>query len=148
MLYTANPCADAERHEDAMEAACERAIAQEDKERTEAAAEFIDACEWGGEEPLRGYAASHAVMDVMGEYPEHFEELFFWAARQQIPEVRAMVAKIADAWADMQVPTLKVYVITIGALTYSTEKRSRHEAYEEATRLHPDAMVIVVKERK
>ena len=102
--YSANPARDAERHEDAMEAAYERAIAQADKERAEAAADFVDSCEWGGEEPLRGYTASHAVMDVMGSYPQHFEEIFFWAARQQIPEVRAMVAKIADAWAEMQVP--------------------------------------------
>ena len=104
MLMTCNPHYDAERHEDAMEAASERATAQADKERTEASADFIESCEWGGEEPLRGYTASHAVMDVMGSYPQHFEEIFFWAARQQIPEVRAMVAKIADAWAEMQVP--------------------------------------------
>ena len=102
--YSANPARDAERHEDAMEAAYERAIAQADKERAEAAADFVDSCEWGGEEPLRGYTASHAVMVVMGSYPQHFEEIFFWAARQQIPEVRAIVAKIADAWAEMQVP--------------------------------------------
>ena len=104
MLMTCNPHYDAECHEDAMEAASERAIDQADKERTEASADFIDSCEWGGEEPLRGYTASHAVMDVMGSYPQHFEEIFFWAARQQIPEVRAMVAKIADTWAEMQVP--------------------------------------------
>ena len=104
MLMTCNPHYDAECHEDAIESAYERATAQADKERTGVAAQFIDACEWGGEEPLRGYTASHAVMDVMGSYPQHFEEIFFWAARQSIPEVRAMVAKIADAWAEMQVP--------------------------------------------
>ena len=43
MFYTANPHHDAERHEDAMEAASERAIAQADKERTEASADFIEA---------------------------------------------------------------------------------------------------------
>lgn len=100
MFYTANPCADAERYEDAMEAACAAAERAEIERHEANVRAFIDAAQWGKDEPLDGATVDNAVYDVGADHPELMYAFFYRAAAQTSdPVMRAMVAEVADAWA-------------------------------------------------
>ena len=104
MLITVSPTADAERYFDAMEAVGQAHDAWQEAETTRLANAFIDAAEWGPDEPLEGSNVEEARYEVNCRNPELFDALFYWAARQtDNPAVRAMVADIADGWAAMKV---------------------------------------------
>ena len=103
MNMTANPCADAERHFDRLFDASDAHDIERMEEAKRLAAAFTDAAEWGEAEPLEGATVSDALYEVQCSQPELVEALFYWAARQTgNPAVRAMVAAIGDAWADIK----------------------------------------------
>lgn len=102
-MLTANPCADAERHFDAVFDAGEAHDAAQVAEARRLASAFTDAAEWGADEPLEKSTVSEALYEVQCARPELLDALFYWAARQTgNAVVRAMVAEIADAWADIK----------------------------------------------
>ena len=102
-MLTANPCADAERYNDAIFDAGDAHDAQQVAEARRLASAFTDAAEWGADEPLEKSTVAEALYEVQCSKPELIEALFYWAARQTgNAVVRAMVAEIADEWADIK----------------------------------------------
>ena len=101
-MYTDNPCADAEAHFDAIFEAGEAHDAQQVAEAQRLSRAFIDAAEWGADEPLEKSDVAEALYEVQCSNPELIDALFYWAAAQkENPVVRAMVSDLADAWADL-----------------------------------------------
>lgn len=70
MFYTANPCADAERHFDAIFEAGEAHDAQQVAEAQRMSRAFIDAAEWGAKEPVDKITVGEALYEVAMEAPE------------------------------------------------------------------------------
>lgn len=102
-MYTDNPCADAEAHFDALFAAGEAHEAQQVAEAHRLSRAFIDAAEWGADEPLEKSDVAEALYEVQCSKPDLIDALFYWAARQTgNPVVRAMVAAIADEWVSIK----------------------------------------------
>lgn len=106
MLMTASPTADAARFFDAREAAGDALDAQQAAQERSLSSAFIDAASWGADEPLAGSDVAEALYEVGCAQPELLNALFYWAARQSDPVVRAMVAEIGDEWAALKLKEL------------------------------------------
>ena len=99
MTITNNPHADAERYFDGREVKGDALDAQDAAEARRLASAFVDAAEWGEAEPLEGSDVATALYEVGSTKPELIDAIFYWAARQSDPVVRAMVQEVADEWA-------------------------------------------------
>ena len=99
--YSANPARDAERYEDDMERAAAKADAERKERISEISAQFVDASEWGADEPVgKGWKMADAIREITASNPELIEEFFYHCAREKDdPVMRAMVQKVADEWA-------------------------------------------------
>lgn len=104
MFYTANPCADAERHFDAIFDAGEAHDAAQAARATALADDFVSAAEWGADEPLAKSDVAEALYEVSSSRPELIDAFFYRAATQASdPVLRAMVQQVADAWAEIKI---------------------------------------------
>lgn len=102
-MYTDNPCADAEAHFDALFEAGEAHDAQQATEVHRLSRAFIDAAEWGADEPLEKSDVAEALYEVQCTRPELFDALFYLAAAQKgNPVLCSMVSDIASAWAGIK----------------------------------------------
>lgn len=102
-MLTHNPCADAEAHTEQIEAYAEKSETLHQQKVGRLAAEFIDAAEWGADEPLEKSTVSEALYEVQCAKPELIDALFYSAAqRTDDPVMRALVADIAEAWAEIK----------------------------------------------
>ena len=100
MLMTASPTADAERYFDAQEALADALEAQDKAKHRRLASAFVDAAEWGADEPLEGSDVATALYEVGSTKPELIDAIFYWAARQSgDPVLRSMVQDVADEYA-------------------------------------------------
>lgn len=92
---TANPYADF----DSWDADNEQEEAQLTAEQVALSDAFVDAAEWGEDEPLAGGKVFDALYEVTCRKPELIDNFFYYAAQTANPTLRAMVREVADAWA-------------------------------------------------
>ena len=106
MLMTDDPVKDIMRHIDSRERRADAIDVREAAQERRLSSAFVSAAAWGADEPLAGSDVAEAVYEVGCAQPELLNALFYWAARQSDPVVRAMVAEIGDEWAALKLKEL------------------------------------------
>lgn len=100
MLYTANPCADAERHFDAIEEAGAAEEERDIEEHARLARAFTDAARRGPSAKLEGITADEALYEVNNASPELLEAFFWSAAKDRFHTLgHNAICEMADVWA-------------------------------------------------
>lgn len=102
MFYTANPCADAERHFDAIFDAGEAHDEYEREEGMRLSAEFIAALPLGESAKFDDTTVGDALYELAcSSYAQLLTEVVFAAADSEDPALRKLIKQLGDGYADI-----------------------------------------------
>lgn len=102
MFYTANPCADAERHFDALFDAGEAHDALTVQHAKRLSAEFVAALPHGENMKFEGTCVGVALYDIVcSSYAQMLTDIVIAAADSEDPALRKLIERLGDAYADI-----------------------------------------------
>ena len=102
MFYTANPCADAERHFDAIFDAGEAHDEYEREEGTRLSAAFIAALPLGEDAKLDDTCVGNAIYEIAcSSDAQLLTDIVIAAADSDDPALRKLIKQLGDAYADI-----------------------------------------------
>ena len=102
MFYTANPCADAERHFDALFDAGEAHDEYEREEGTRLSAEFIAALPLGEDAKFEDGTVGDALYEIVcSSYAQLLTDIVVAAADSKDPALRKLIKQLGDGYADV-----------------------------------------------
>lgn len=102
MFYTANPCADAERHFDALFDAGEAHDEYEREEGMRLSAEFVAALPLGEGAHFEDTTVGDALYELAcSSYAQLLTEVVFAAADSEDPVLRKLIKQLGDGYADV-----------------------------------------------
>ena len=102
MFYTANPCADAERHFDALFDAGEAHDALTAQHAKRLSAEFIAALPLGEDAKLDGATVGNAIYEIAcSSYAQLLTDIVIAAAGSKDPALVALIKRLGDGYADI-----------------------------------------------
>ena len=102
MFYTANPCADAERHFDALFDAGEAHDEYEREEGMRLSAEFIAALPMGESAKFEDTTVGDALYEIVcSSYAQLLTDIVIAAADSEDPALRKLIKQLGDGYADI-----------------------------------------------
>ena len=102
MFYTANPCADAERHFDALFDAGEAHDEYEREEGMRLSAEFIAALPLGEDAKFDNTTVGCALHEIVcSSYAQLLTDIVIAAADSEDPALRRLIKQLGDGYADV-----------------------------------------------
>lgn len=102
MFYTANPCADAERHFDALFDAGEAHDEYEREEGMRLSAEFIAALPLGEDAKFEDGTVGDALYELAySSYAQLLTDIVIAAADSKDPALRRLIKQLGDGYADV-----------------------------------------------
>ena len=102
MFYTANPCADAERHFDALFDAGEAHDEYEREEGMRLSAEFIAALPLGEDAKFEDTTIGDALYELAcSSYAQLLTDIVIAAADSEDPALRKLIKQLGDGYADV-----------------------------------------------
>ena len=102
MFYTANPCADAERHFDALFDAGEAHDEYEREEGTRLSAEFVAALPLGEDAHFEDTTVGDALYEVAcSSYAQLLTDIVIAAANSEDPALCKLIKQLGDGYADV-----------------------------------------------
>ncbi len=102
MFYTANPCADAERHFDALFDAGEAHDEYEREEGMHLSAEFIAALPMGESAKFEDTTVGDALYEIVcSSYAQLLTDIVIAAADSEDPALRKLIKQLGDGYADI-----------------------------------------------
>ena len=102
MFYTANPCADAERHFDALFDAGEAHDALTVQHAQRISAEFVAALPLGEEARFEATRVGNTLYDIAcNSYAQLLTDIVIAAADSEDPALRKLIERLGDAYADI-----------------------------------------------
>ena len=102
MFYTANPCADAERHFDALFDAGEAHDALTVQHAKRISAEFVAALPLGEEARFEATRVGDALYDIAcSSYQQLLTDIVIAAADLEDPALRKLIKQLGDGYADV-----------------------------------------------
>ena len=102
MFYTANPCADAERHFDALFDAGEAHDEYEREEGMRLSADFIAALPLGEDAKFEDGTVGDALYEIAcSSYQQLLTDIVIAAADSEDPALRKLIKQLGDGYADV-----------------------------------------------
>ena len=102
MFYTANPCADAERHFDALFDAGEAHDALTVQHAKRLSAEFVAALPLGEEARFEDTRVGDALYDIVcSSYAQLLTDIVIAAADSEDPALRKLIKRLGEGYADI-----------------------------------------------